>query len=68
MDDYNNLDFEDVIAGGIKTRFKYIDTEPLDYGLTDDDLLYCDDALLNQYISIKKIFPYVNEPVSQSMI
>lgn len=28
VDDYNNLDFEDVIAGGIKTRFKYIDTEP----------------------------------------
>jgi protein KRI1 len=28
VDEYYNLDFEDVIAGGIKTRFKYVDTEP----------------------------------------
>ena len=27
VDEYYDLDFEDVIAGGIKTKFKYIDVE-----------------------------------------
>ena len=47
MDEYYDLDFEDVIAGGIKTKFKYIEVSKEDYGLTDEDLLYCDDELLN---------------------
>lgn len=30
-----------------------------DYGLTDDDILFGDDKLINQYISLKKISPYI---------
>jgi protein KRI1 len=62
------LDFEDVIAGGLKTKFKYTDVEPEDFGLTDDDYLYCDDRLLNSYISIKKLFPYREEKVKLILI
>lgn len=63
MDEYYDLDFEDVIAGGLKTKYKYIDVEPNDFGLDDDDLLYCDDELLNKYVSVKKLYPYRDEPV-----
>ncbi|CAD8141501.1 unnamed protein product [Paramecium pentaurelia] len=58
IDEYFSLDFEDIIAGGIKTKFQYIDVEKQDFGLTNDDLLYADDKLLNQYVSIKKLAPY----------
>ena len=30
-----------------------------DYGLTDEDILFGDDKLINQYISLKKISPYI---------
>jgi len=44
LDDYYNLDFEDVIGGGqIKTRFKYKKVAAADFGLTDEDLLLLDD-------------------------
>lgn len=63
VDDYYNLDFEDVIAGGIKTKFQYIDVPREGFGLTNDDLLYADDSLLNRYLSIKKLAPYKEGPV-----
>lgn len=44
LDDYYNLDFEDVIGGGsVKTRFKYTKVKENDFGLTDDDILLLDD-------------------------
>lgn len=58
IDDYYALDFEDVIAGGIKTRFQYIDVKPESYGLSDENLLFADQKLLNNYVSIKKLAPY----------
>jgi len=58
IDSYYQLDFEDVISGGIKTRFKYINVTKNSYGLTDDDILYADDRALNQFVSLKKIMPY----------
>lgn len=58
IDNYYKLDFEDIIAGGIKTRFKYKRVESADYGLDEEDLLYADDKKLNQYVSIKKLAPY----------
>lgn len=58
VDEYYDLEFEDVIAGGIKTKFQYIEVEKDSFGLTNDDLLYADDKLLNQYVSIKKLAPY----------
>jgi len=58
IDSYYRLDFEDVISGGIKTRFKYVDVNKNSYGLTDEDILYADDKTLNQFVSLKKIQPY----------
>lgn len=44
---------------GQQTRFKYTQVVKQDYGLTDDDILFGDDKLINQYISLKKISPYI---------
>lgn len=58
VDEYYQLDFEDVIAGGLKTRFKYVNVQNEDYGLNDETLIYADDKLLNQLVGIKKLAPY----------
>ncbi|EAR96396.3 KRI1 family carboxy-terminal protein (macronuclear) [Tetrahymena thermophila SB210] len=58
VDQYYNLDYEDVITGGIKTRFKYMEVKPDSYGLSDEQLLYADTNVLNKYVSIKKLAPY----------
>jgi len=47
MREYEELDFEDVICGNIKTKMDYVDVKPESYGLTDADLLFADDKLLN---------------------
>ena len=60
INDYRNLDFEDVIAGNIKTRYEYIEVTAEGFGLTDAELLFADDKLLNQMISFKKLAPYVD--------
>lgn len=57
-DEVLQLGFEDVIAGGIKTRFKYAAVEPSDYGLTTDDILALDDKDLNAYVGLKRIAPF----------
>ena len=64
LEEYEGLDFEDVIAGGIKTRYEYIEVEKDDFGLTDAELLFTDDKLLNQMISIKKLAPYKNDQIT----
>ncbi len=44
LDDYYNLDFEDVIGGGsVKTRFKYQRVKKEDFGLTEDEILLLED-------------------------
>ena len=44
LDEYYNLDFEDLIGGGtIKTRFKYRKVANEDFGLTEDEILLLDD-------------------------
>jgi len=58
IDSYYQLDFEDIISGGIKTRFKYMDVAANSYGLSDKDILYGDDKALNQFVSVKKLAPY----------
>ncbi|CAO3639017.1 unnamed protein product [Cunninghamella blakesleeana] len=60
MDEYYSLDFEDVI-GDIATRYKYIQTEPEDYGMTAEEILLADDTELNKVIGVKSLAPYRNE-------
>jgi protein KRI1 len=44
LEDYYNLEFEDVIGGGsVKTRFKYKKVQANDFGLDEDDILLLDD-------------------------
>lgn len=35
VDEYIKYDFEDIIGGGLKTKFKYINVKPEGYGLSD---------------------------------
>jgi protein KRI1 len=46
------------LANGTPTAFQYIPVEKVDLGLTEAELFFADDKLLNQMISIKKLFPY----------
>lgn len=57
MDEYYSLDFEDVIGGDIATRYKYIQTEPEDFGMTAEEILLADDTELNKVISVKSLAP-----------
>ncbi len=41
------IGFEDLIGNDIKTKFSYIGVEKKDYGLTDMELMFADDKLLN---------------------
>lgn len=61
LDDYYNLDYEDLIGGGqIKTRFKYRKVAREDYGLTEDEILLLDDRQLNKIVNFKKYRPYMD--------
>lgn len=64
LEEYEGLDFEDVIAGGLKTRYEYMQVEKDDFGLTDAELLFADDKILNQMISTKKLAPYKNNQIT----
>lgn len=57
MEEYYNLNYEDVIGGDLYTRFKYTKTEPEDYGLTAEQILMADDAELNKYVGMKLLAP-----------
>ena len=62
LDEYYNLDFEDLIGGGsIKTRFKYHKVASEDFGLTEDEILLLDDKQLNRLVSLKKYRPYLDK-------
>lgn len=68
LDEYYNLDFEDVIGGGqVKTRFKYRRVAHEDFGLTEDEILLLDDKQLNKLVSLKKYRPYkdLQDPADQ---
>ena len=52
------LGFEDVIAGGLRTRFRYVQVPPQDFGLTAEEILLLDDRDLNGYVGLKRIAPY----------
>mmetsp|Transcript_4433 Transcript_4433/g.11343 ORF Transcript_4433/g.11343 Transcript_4433/m.11343 type:complete len:503 (+) Transcript_4433:1-1509(+) len=52
------LDYEDIIAGGLKTRFRYRKVQPNSYGLTTEEILNADDKLLQSFVSVKQMAPY----------
>eukprot|EP00514_Thraustochytrium_sp_LLF1b_P013674 CAMPEP_0184548996 /NCGR_PEP_ID=MMETSP0199_2-20130426/6544_1 /TAXON_ID=1112570 /ORGANISM="Thraustochytrium sp., Strain LLF1b" /LENGTH=715 /DNA_ID=CAMNT_0026943677 /DNA_START=312 /DNA_END=2459 /DNA_ORIENTATION=+ len=57
-DELYKLDYEDIIADGLKTRFRYRQVKPNSYGLTTEEILEADVKLLNQVVSIKAMLPY----------
>lgn len=56
------LGFEDVIAGGLRTRFNYTTVPPDDFGLSTEELLLAEDVELNRYVSLRKLAPYREQP------
>ena len=59
LQEYYDLDCEDVIAGGeIKTRFAYQTVPKEDFGLTSEEILLLDDRTLGKVISMKKLRTY----------
>lgn len=59
LQEYYDLDCEDVIAGGsLKTRFKYTNVPKEDFGLTEEEIFLLDDRQLNKIVSMKKLRPY----------
>jgi len=55
------LDYEDIIDD-LPTRFKYRSVEANDYGLTAEEILLASDSNLKQYVSLKKMAPYAEDP------
>lgn len=61
LQEYYDLDAEDVIGGGrVKTRFKYTSVPKEDYGLTAEEILLLDDNQLNKFAHLKQLRPYRN--------
>ena len=61
LEEYYNLDCEDVIGGGkLKTRFKYTNVPEDDFGLTPEEILLLEDKHLNKIVSLKQLRPYRN--------
>ncbi|OII77929.1 KRR1 family protein [Cryptosporidium andersoni] len=58
MDEYYGLDYEDIIGGDLRVRFKYSKVDKEDFGITLNELLELDDKELNRRVSLKALAPY----------
>lgn len=54
----DEMGFDDIIAGGIRTRFKYRQVGGQNWGLTAEDILLATDDELNAYVGLKKLAPF----------
>lgn len=61
LDEYFQLDYEDIIGGDLPTRFKYRKVESNSYGFTPEDILKKPDQELNRKVSMKKLRTYRDE-------
>lgn len=66
MDEYFQLDYEDIIGGDLPTRFKYRKVEADDFGIPAHVVLSKSGKELNQMVSLKKLRPYRDEDEDQS--
>lgn len=57
LQEYYNLDHEDEV-GGIKTRFRYRQVEPINDGLSTEQILALPDRDLNAIVGLRKYAPY----------
>jgi protein KRI1 len=60
MEELYKLDYEDII-GDMPTRFKYRQVEPNRYGLRPEEILFSRDTTLTQFVSLKRMVPYIEE-------
>jgi protein KRI1 len=60
LDELYKLDYEDII-GDMPTRFKYRKVKPNRYGLTPEEILFARDSSLKQYVSLKRMAPYIED-------
>lgn len=60
LEEFYKLDYEDTI-GDLKTRFKYSKVKPNRYGLKTEEILMMNDKDLSQYVSVKKLAPYMEK-------
>ncbi|KAI6206553.1 Protein KRI1-like protein [Aphelenchoides besseyi] len=58
LNEYYALDYEDIIADNLRTKFRYRQVEPNGFGLATDEILALDDAQLNAWVSVKKVTAY----------
>ena len=59
VDEYNKLHYDQVLSGGLKTRFRYRTVAAENFGLTDEDILTKDDRTLNMIAPMKLYGAYL---------
>ena len=57
-EEFDEMDFEDIIGGDLKTRFRYTKVKPNSFGYGVDELLELPEQVIKERVSIKRIAPY----------